>query len=385
MRVLHTSDWHVGRTVRGRSRDDEHRAALQEITGIVRDEGVELVLIAGDIFDHQSPTAAAEQIVYESLLALVKAGAQVVMIAGNHDNAERLEAVRPFLEIGGVHAGGRLKRPNEGGCLTIRSRADEVAQIALLPWPSRSKIVTADDLMARDREDHQAKYKDRCRDILQWLCAGFEDGATHLAMAHLVITGAMLGGGERTSETIEEYWVDPSDLRVGADYIALGHIHKPQTLELMGQQVWYSGSPLQLDFGEEHDVKGVLVFDTKPGMAVRTPKTIKLTSGRRMLTARGTLASLAARVPEFGDAYLRVMLEETARPGLADEVRELLPNAVEVRIDVTSPAGSSLVTRQGMQPHDLLLSYFEQVKVDNEAAVKMFDELVEQEHASPTA
>jgi exonuclease SbcD len=358
---------------------------LAEIAGIVKDEGVDLVLVAGDIFDHQSPSAAAEQIVYEALHGIVKAGAQVVMIAGNHDNAERLEAIRPFLELGGVFAGGKLKRPEAGGCLTVKSRKGEAAQIALLPWPSRSKIVTADELMAKEREAHQQKYKERCRDILQWLCAAFDDSAIHLGMAHLVITGAMLGGGERTSETIEEYWVDPSDLRVGADYIALGHIHKPQTLELMGQQVWYSGSPLQLDFGEEHDVKSVLVFDAKAGSTVRTPETIKLSSGRRMLTARGTLASLEARKGDFGDAYLRVVLEETARPGLADEVRELLPNAVEVRIESAAGAGSPLASRRGMQPHDLLVSYFEHVRVNDDAALKMFDDLVEQENAPASA
>ena len=385
MRVLHTSDWHVGRAVRGRGRDDEHRAVLAEITGIVREEGVDLVLVAGDIFDHQSPSATSEDIVYEALLGMTQAGAQVVMIAGNHDHPERLDAIRPLLKLAGVHVGAKLHRPEDGGVVSITARSGESARVALLPWPSRSKIVTADELMGKEREEHQAKYKDRCRQILEFLCAGFDASTVNLAMAHLVITGAMLGGGERSSETIEEYWVDPSDLRVGADYIALGHIHKPQSLELVGQQVYYCGSPMQMDFGEERESKSVLVFDARPGTAVRTPRTVKLTAGRQMLTVRGNLASLEARKGEFGDAFLRVMLEETARPGLADDVRELLPNAVEVRIEAASPAGSTLESRQGMQPHDLLVSYFEHVKVKDEAAVKMFDELVEQENAAATA
>ena len=386
MRVLHTSDWHVGRAVRGRSRDEEHKAVLEEIAGIVRDDGVDLVLVAGDIFDHQSPSAAAEQIAYKGLVDIAAAGAQIVMISGNHDNADRLEAISPFLKLGGVHIGGKLRRPEDGGCVTVTApRTGESARIALLPWPSRSRIITADELMGKDREDHQLKYKDRCRAILQFLCAGFEGSALNLVMAHLVITGAMLGGGERASEMIEEYWVDPSDLRLGADYIALGHIHQPQTLNLMGQQVWYSGSPLQMDFGEEKDKKSVYVFDAKPGGSVRTPRAIELKSGRRMLTVRGSVASLMARKADFGDAYLRVILEETARPGLADDVRELLPYAVEVRIDTPAPDGSSLMSRQGMQPHDLLVTYFDHAKVSDEAAIKMFDEMVEQENASPTA
>lgn len=387
MRILHTSDWHVGRAVRRQSRDDEHRAVLSEMADLVREEGIDLVLVAGDIFDHQSPSASAEEIVYEALLRLTQVGAQVVMIAGNHDHADRLEAVRPLLKLANIHAGTKLQRPEDGGCIDVTVRSGETARVALMPWPSRGRIVSAEDLMTSGQADHQGQYSERCARILRTLCGSFSPQTVNLLMAHLVITGAMVGGGERSSEMNEDYWVPPETLNLNAQYVALGHIHKPQQLNLMWP-AWYCGSPLQLDFGEEKDTKGVVVFDAKPGVSVDTPHFVALKSGRRMQTVHGTVQQLTARAAtgEFGDAFLRVFVTEPARAGLAEEVREILPNAVEVKLDVPdSEGGPSLASREGMTPHDLLATYFEQAKVRDESALKLFDELLEEENAASPA
>ena len=146
------------------------------------------------------------------------------------------------------------------------------------------------------------------------MCSGFTASTVNLVLAHLVVTGAIMGGGERTSETIEDYWVDPPDLNVAAQYVALGHIHKPQGLNLMWP-AWYCGSPMQMDFGEEKDEKSVLVFDAAPGIPVKTPRAIPLKSGRRMITVRGDLNSLSQRVAEFGDAYCASLSPKRLGPG----------------------------------------------------------------------
>jgi exonuclease SbcD len=307
------------------------------------------------------------------------------MIAGNHDHPNRLEAVRPLLKYANISVGAQFMEPDEGGCLNLTLPSGETAAIALMPWFSRSKIVGVDDLMNKEQAEHQEKYKERYKRILNYMCSGFTPNTVNLVLAHLVVTGAIMGGGERTSETIEDYWVDPPDLNVQAQYVALGHIHKPQGLNLMWP-AWYCGSPMQMDFGEEKDEKSVLVFDAAPGVPVRTPTAIPLKSGRRMMTVRGSLESLGNRVAEFGNAYLRVFVTEPPRAGLADDVRDLLPNAVEVKIDAPSLEPSSLMSRQGVQPRDLLSTYFENVSVrDHEPALKLFDELVEEElHAPPT-
>src|SRR5581483_8487112 len=102
MRFLHTADWHVGRTIRGRSRADEHVAVLAELAGIARAHEVDAVLVCGDVFNTAAPTPEAEQIVYRALLDLASTGARVVVLAGNHDSDRRLQAVQPLLELGAV-------------------------------------------------------------------------------------------------------------------------------------------------------------------------------------------------------------------------------------------------------------------------------------------
>ena len=102
MRLLHTSDWHVGKTIRGRSRHDEHEAVLGEIVEITKDREVDVVLVAGDLFESAAPTPESEALVYKTLLRLSEHAQHVVVIAGNHDNPRRLGAVAPLLALGNV-------------------------------------------------------------------------------------------------------------------------------------------------------------------------------------------------------------------------------------------------------------------------------------------
>ena len=143
MRLLHTGDWHVGKTLRGRSRAEEHEAILAEIVELVAENEVDAVLVAGDLFDTAAPTPEAERIVYGALLALARAAPHIVVICGNHDNPRRLEAIEPLLELTNIHALPALARPEEGGVLTLEIRERERLQIALLPFLSQRGIVRA--------------------------------------------------------------------------------------------------------------------------------------------------------------------------------------------------------------------------------------------------
>ena len=147
MRLLHTADWHVGKTMRGRSRADEHRAVLEEIVGLAVEHKVDAVLVAGDLFDTTAPPPEAEKIVYAALLALARSVPHVVVISGNHDNPRRLEAIEPLLELTNIHALPGVARPTEGGVLLLETPAGEPLRIALLPFLSQRAIVRADELM----------------------------------------------------------------------------------------------------------------------------------------------------------------------------------------------------------------------------------------------
>jgi DNA repair protein SbcD/Mre11 len=385
MRVLHTSDWHVGKTLRGRDRSDEHRAVLDEITRIARERAVDLVIVAGDLFESAAPTADAERIVYRALLDLSEI-APVVVVSGNHDNDRRLVAVEPLLGLGRITTRAMLAKPSEGGVLPIETSTGERAQVALLPWISQRYIVRAEELMAFDADEHAGLFAERLLGIIDRLCAGFSGDTVNLIAGHLMVAGGSLGGGERLAHTIFEYCVSPNGFPSGAHYVALGHLHRAQQL---GTQppVWYCGSPLQLDFGETDDRKCVLLVEASPSTPARVEQ-VPLTSGRRLRKLTGTMADLAAIAGKTGDDYLRVQIREDARAGLADEVRELFgENAVDVTIqsDASRELGLDPRAHDSKSPKELFIDYLTERKALDERVVTLFDELLEEEHASASS
>ncbi|HEX9993000.1 MAG TPA: exonuclease subunit SbcD [Acidimicrobiales bacterium] len=380
MKVLHTSDWHVGRTIRGRSRVDEHRAVLEEIAGVAADEAVDLVLVVGDLFDTAAPTAESEDVVYRALLDLAATGATVLVVAGNHDSQQRLKAVTPLLELGRVVCRPTFRRPEDGGVVEVTSRdGTERALVAVLPFLSQRWVVKASDLMGADAFQHGQRYDERVRQLVGALTAGFGPSTVNLVAAHLTAGGGKLGGGERAAHTVFEYEVGALAFPATASYVALGHLHRRQAIP-GACEIHYSGSPLQLDFGEEADEKAVVVVEVAPG---RRPKVrdVRLRSGRRLRTLRGTVAELRAVAGTTGDDHLRVVVREAPRLGLADEVRDLFPGCVDVVVERPDEAGDGAVgrpSRVGRTPTDLFRAYLDERGETDPALLGLFAELLEE-------
>ena len=370
MKLLHTADWHVGRTIRGRSRDDEHRQVLAEIAAIARDEQVDLILVAGDIFDTAAPAPIAEEIVYRALLDLAEV-APVVMIAGNHDNPARLRAVAPLLSLGRVTVGATIARPDDGGILDL---SDLAVRIAIVPFIGKRGIVRVEEILRLDQAERIGEYAERVAEILGALTVGMTPDTVNLVISHLMVAGGEPGGGERTAHLFD-YSVPALAFPGHLNYVALGHLHRPQKVPAP-VPMWYSGSPLQLDFGEGEDRKAVVLVEAEPGLPV-TVTTKDLAGGRRLRTLRGTFAQIEAMVDQVGDAYLRIELEEAARAGLADEVRAILPEAVEVRLAALgSDPGRDVPRRLGRDPSELFRDYLGVRKVEDPRLTALFDDLL---------
>jgi len=377
MRVLHTSDWHVGKSLRGRSRATEHEAVLGEIAGIARREAVDLVIVAGDLFDSATPSPEAERIVYRGLLDLAEGGRPVIVVAGNHDSAQRLGAVAPLSEASGIQVAAAVRPPGDGGVIEVAA-GGERAQVALLPFPSQRYVVTADLLLSGDAADAHAAYADRVVRILGALTERFRADTINLVVAHLMVMGGTMGGGERGAHTVFDYWVPATAFPASAQYVALGHLHRRQRLAGPAP-LHYCGSPLQLDFGETANDPAVNLVDVRPGLPADV-RPVVLTAGRRLRTLRGTLADVVAGAGDAGDDHLRVVLDEPARAGLADEVRSRLPNTVEVVLAPPRDAGSPPTSdpdRLRRTPHDLLTEYLSEHDAHDERVVALFDELSE--------
>jgi DNA repair protein SbcD/Mre11 len=402
LRVLHTSDWHVGKAIRGRSRAAEHRAVLAEIAEVAEREDVDLVIVAGDLFDTAVPTAESERIVYRALLDLAAGGRPVVVVAGNHDSAARLAAVAPLSQASGITLASAIRPPGDGGVLEVPGGRD-VAQVALLPFPSQRYVVTADVLLAGDAADAHAAYADRVVNILRVLTAGFAAGTVNLVAAHLMVMGGTMGGGERGAHTVFDYWIPATAFPAAAQYVALGHLHRAQQLPGPAP-LHYCGSPLQLDFGETANDPAVTIVDVRPGKPAAV-RSVPVAAGSRLRTLRGTLVDVlaaAARLPApaaeaSGDDpavvtyaasesggwpdHLRVVLDEAPRAGLADEVRERIPAVVEVVLAPRDPADGGRTAdpdRLRRTPRDLLAEYLAEHDVADDRLVRLFDELVEE-------
>jgi exonuclease SbcD len=380
MKILHTADWHVGKVLKNQPRIDEQRVVLRDLVRIANEEDVDLVIVAGDLFETTAPNPQAQGLVMQTLMALRGEGRHVVVLAGNHDNSRLVQDVyRPVLGELGLHVIGTPQRPDRGGTVTLDVRSGEQAVVAALPFLSHRVAVRAAEVLLHAPSQHNQDYANRMRAIVGMLCEGFSDDTVNLVTTHATLLGGRWGGGEREVQSLLGYEVPPDTFPVSTHYAALGHLHRYQQID--GPcPIAYSGSPIALDFGEEdNESVAVIVQATPDSRASLRP--VPLTGGRKLTTLRGTLDEVVAAGEEAGEAFLRVILTQKASAGLADMVREKLPNTLDVQIDekfrATAQTGG-VRSRIGRTPTDLFADFLSEKEVDDTRVQAMFAELLEE-------
>jgi DNA repair protein SbcD/Mre11 len=364
VKLLHTSDWHVGKTLRGRSRLDEQERVLRELVGLAREHAVDAVLVAGDVYDTFTPSAEAVNLVVRALLGFRDTGAEVIVIAGNHDHARTFDAYRPVYAAGGIHMIGSPRTADDGGVIGFTARSTgEPATVAVLPFLSQRYAARAAELVAQTPAESNAQYDEMIRRILASLSGGFRPDAVNVVLAHLTVTGGVWGGGEREVQSIFDYVVDPAAFPADAHYVALGHLHRRQHIPAPCPAVHYCGSPLNVDFGEEDNPSVALLVEVSPSTPASVTE-LPVTSAVRLRTVTGTVAELttAGAAGEFGDDLLRVVVAEKPYAGLREAVVDALPNSLEVRIDSefqTQRSGPRTAQEAGLdrQPTELFAEF----------------------------
>jgi DNA repair protein SbcD/Mre11 len=377
VKLLHTSDWHIGKVLKGQSRVDDQVAALAQVVEVAKAERPDLVLVAGDLYDTPTPTPDATRIVTRALSALRATGADVVAIGGNHDNGAALDALRPWSEAAGITVRGSVRATVSDHVVSGTTRDGEQWRLIALPFLSQRYAVRASELFDLTAAETTQTYADHVARLITALAAeAFGSGDTvNLVSAHLTVVGGTTGGGEREAHTIMGYAVPATVFPSSAHYVALGHLHRAQ--QVPGPcPIRYSGSPLAIDFGEEDNTASVSIVEVTLDSAAKV-REAPITAGTALRTVRGNLAELSTM--ELGSAWLRVYVTEAPRAGLREEVQALLPRALEVRVDprLLPEAGAATprAQRAGRSPGDLFADYLAGKGHADDATVGLFHRL----------
>lgn len=333
MRILHTSDWHIGRTFHGVDLLADQGAVLRSIAELVAAQSIDVVVVPGDIYDRAVPSADAVLVCNRGLEAIRAAGAVIVATSGNHDSPARLGAGAAFASAGGLHLMTRV-----GDVATPVVIDDEHGCVAFYGIPYLEPETTRLELdvpTARTHADVLGAAMDRVRgDLATRSEAG--QRVRSVVLAHAFIVGGEATGSERSisSGGIE---TAPASAFDGVDYVALGHLHSPQTLT---DRVRYSGSPLPYSFGERSHHKAVWIIDLDAD-GLGTVERVDLPVVRGLARIEGTLEELTtdAAYCEFEDHYVSAVLTDEVRP--VDAMRLLqqrFPHAIH--LEWRRPEGS---------------------------------------------
>src|SRR3954465_4484997 len=298
MRILHTADWHIGRRLGRHDRTDEMRDALDEVAAIADEERVDLVLVAGDVFDRAAPAVESLSLGLTALLRLAR-GRPVVVVAGNHDAPELFRALAPLLRGRGGHVGGRIKAPDAGALLG----PDELgvpAVVAGFPFLREGRVI---DFMAEAGKWYGV-YAQKIAAITDaYNTALVQRAGTDLVpvlVAHFMVSGVRVGRSERELHIGDAYTATSQAIPAGPQYVALGHIHAPQPVPAAPVPAAYSGSLLPMDFGEAGESKRVVIVDVEPGR-LATMRSVPIKAGRPLEQVRGRGGAAARRSDELTD------------------------------------------------------------------------------------
>lgn len=276
MRILHTGDWHLGKNLEGASRMDEQELFLNDFVDIVEKNKVDLVIIAGDVYDNSNPPARAEKMFYDTLKKLSKNGERLILvIAGNHDNPERLVAAGPLaMEHGIIMSGtpktviqcgeyGQHKVINSGEGFIEVEINNEKAVILTVSYPSEKRLNEVLYGEMDSDEDRVKTYGERIKSLFDSLEKNYRSDTINLVVSHLFAMGSEEGGSERSIQLGGNYIVNGSCFPKEAQYIALGHVHKPQIVPGTNKKARYSGSPLHYNKKEINIIKKCFIIDVK--------------------------------------------------------------------------------------------------------------------------
>ncbi len=360
MRILHTSDWHIGKRLFDRERLPEQIEALAEIAALCDRERVDLVLVAGDVFDTYLPSAEAEEAFYHAVKRIAGERRAVVVVSGNHDDGVRLAAAAPLAGDEGIYLFGngrnaRVSSERRGvhavaageGYVVIENEAGERVYVNCLPYPNEARF---------REEKSEENFPEKIR---RWIArgeAGYAGDCPHILLSHLFAAGGTTSESERDIDLGGARAV-PLSCFPAEGYVALGHLHRRQRL---GSNVCYSGSLLQYSFDEADTQKSVELLTTS-GREIRPERSIPLSAGKRLVRLQAVGAeNAAALLSQYPDAYIELTLHLSA-PLTSQEtqmLREANDGLVSLIVRTSASEAAPAVYRSALSAAQLFDEYY---------------------------
>lgn len=384
MKILHTADWHIGQRLHERSRLDEHKQFLDWLLETIHEREVDLLLVSGDIFDTSLPSAEATDLYYRFLYRLFnETDAYAVITAGNHDSARHLEAPREFLEMGKIYVVGLATEPAK--CVLPFPPDNPRMMVAAVPYLLESEL-------RHFSYQTEAERNDRYR---EWLEAFYADCVAcmpaelpKILMGHLFVQGGQETNSERNIQIGGTTAIRASDFPNDVNYVALGHLHKPQTIKDTDYPIRYSGSPIPLRFNETSYSKKIYLLEFSDDGSLLRDEGIEIPVFKELCTVEGDKEFILweASTQIWAGKYIQVKLKlDTPRVGISDEIRQAFSErggeVLSVEIELPEPTQGLAIPVEEMERPEKIFAQFHRVNFDgnppDETLAQTFSELLQ--------
>lgn len=349
MKFIHTSDWHLGKSLEGNSRIEEQIKFCEDFIKVVNENNIDMVIIAGDIYDSENPPSYAEKLFYKTVSRLANNGKRcVLIISGNHDNSERLSAVTPLAHEQGIiiladplssteiskYNGFEIVDVKEG-CIKLKIN-DEKIVVITLPYPNEKRL---NEVILQNSEEVQQTYSQKIGAIFTDLESNFEKDSINIAVSHIFVSGGESTDSERPIELGGGLVVEKNDLPTKAQYIALGHLHKQQKASHR-VNAYYAGSPIQYSKNERSYTKGAYIVDIKAGKKPNIEE-IYFENYKPIEVFKSSSIEDALKICEENKdrdiwSYFEIKTNETISPSSIKKMKETLKDIIEIKPIITS-------------------------------------------------
>lgn len=384
MRILHTADWHIGQRLHERQRHDEHKEFLNWLLHTIQEHKVELLLVSGDIFDTALPSAEATNLYYEFLFRLFnETETYTVIAAGNHDSPRHLEAPREFLKMGRIHVVGLAKEAAE--CvINIPPKNPRVA-VAAVPYLSENELEPVS--FESDIEKNE-RYRERLKMFYADCVSHMPSNLPKILMGHLFVDGGKETNSERNIQIGGASAVRASDFPDDVNYVALGHLHRPQTIEGTVYLIRYSGSPIPMRFNEANYRKKVFLLELSDDGTLTLDEEIEIPVFKELCTITGDETSVLfqAMTENWDGKYIQVKLKlDAVETGINDRIRQAFVerggDVLSVEIELPEAKHDINIPVEDMKrPEEIFEQYYKAKhdgKPPDETLAQTFNELLQ--------